>query len=71
MVSLVTSAVTGLPTVDEQVELAEEIGEMVRLYAEDPFGNLRRLWVESTTPISLMQLPMFAHWQSQNLGALH
>lgn len=36
MVSLVTDEVTELATNDEQVEAAEAIGEMVRLYIEDP-----------------------------------
>ncbi|QDS97090.1 PEP-CTERM sorting domain-containing protein [Adhaeretor mobilis] len=39
MVSLVTDAVTGLGTVAEQEAAAEEIGEMAKLYSEDPLNN--------------------------------
>ncbi len=39
MVALVTESVTNLGTVDEQVAAAEAIGEMARLYADDPTRN--------------------------------
>lgn len=39
MTSLVTGVVNGLSTIDEQVAAAEAIGEMVRLYADDPGSN--------------------------------
>jgi len=39
MVALVSDAVTGLATVEQQVAAAEEIGELARLYAEDPVSN--------------------------------
>lgn len=39
MVSLVDDAINSIVDVDEQIEAAETLGELVRLYAEDPLAN--------------------------------